>query len=121
MCMSMRKFARRRPAPGNCRRRPIASRASGRGFCLKNIPLKRSERRETMAANDNGNEARWTAAQIHTVIASFIAWTLDAFDFFVMVFILGDIAKEFGSSIGAAAWGLTLTLMLRPVGAYIFG
>ena len=37
----------------------------------------------------------WTRQQKHVVAASFLGWTLDAFDFFLMVFVLTDIAKEF--------------------------
>jgi SHS family lactate transporter-like MFS transporter len=35
----------------------------------------------------------------NVVIASFLGWTLDAFDFFLMVFVLKDIAQEFNTSI----------------------
>ena len=37
-----------------------------------------------------------TSTQKKTVLAAFLGWTLDAFDFFLLVFLLGDIAKEFG-------------------------
>ena len=37
-----------------------------------------------------------TAEQKKTVLASFLGWTLDAFDFFLLTFLLTDIAKEFG-------------------------
>ncbi len=40
-----------------------------------------------------------TPAQRNTVIASFLGWTLDAFDFFILVFVIKDIAKEFNTSI----------------------
>ena len=36
-----------------------------------------------------------TRQQWNTVVASYLGWTLDAFDFFILVFVLGDIAKEF--------------------------
>lgn len=55
------------------------------------------------------------------VIACFLGWTLDAFDFFIMVFVFSDVAKEFGSSITAITVAVTLTLAMRPVGAFIFG
>ena len=51
------------------------------------------------------------------VVASFLGWTIDAFDFFLLVFVLGDIAKEFHSSITVVSWALTLTLSFRVVGA----
>ena len=61
------------------------------------------------------------ANQRNALVASFLGWTLDAFDFFLMVFMLGAIAKEFGSDIKAVAFALTLTLAARPLGALVFG
>ncbi|HXT17449.1 MAG TPA: MFS transporter [Gemmatimonadaceae bacterium] len=55
------------------------------------------------------------------VIASFLGWTLDAFDFFLVTYTLTAIAKEFGRPDKAIALSLTLTLAFRPVGALIFG
>jgi SHS family lactate transporter-like MFS transporter len=55
------------------------------------------------------------------VIASFLGWMLDAFDFFIMVFVFSDIAKEFGVSITAVTVAVTLTLAMRALGAVIFG
>jgi len=63
----------------------------------------------------------WTSEQRHVVAASFLGWTLDAFDFFLLVFVLRDIAKEFTTDITAVTWAITLTLAMRPIGAYIFG
>jgi SHS family lactate transporter-like MFS transporter len=63
----------------------------------------------------------WTSAQKHVVAASYLGWTLDAFDFFLMVFVIKDVAKSFGAGKEDIAWALTLTLALRPVGAFIFG
>ncbi|HEX3675140.1 MAG TPA: MFS transporter [Rhizomicrobium sp.] len=63
----------------------------------------------------------WTPAQKHAVAASFLGWTLDAFDFFLMVFVIKDVAKSFGAGKDDIAWAVALTLMLRPVGAFIFG
>jgi SHS family lactate transporter-like MFS transporter len=67
-----------------------------------------------------------TSAQKKTVLASFLGWMLDAFDFFILVFVLGDIAKEFGSVqiFGLefeVAWALFFTLATRFIGAFIFG
>src|SRR5881628_588487 len=56
-----------------------------------------------------------------TVVAGFFGWTLDAFDFFLVVMTLTAIAKEFGKSDAAIALSITLTLAFRPVGAFIFG
>ncbi|MEO7217029.1 MAG: MFS transporter, partial [Gemmatimonadaceae bacterium] len=55
------------------------------------------------------------------LVASFLGWTLDAFDFFLMVFMLGAIAKEFGTDVKSVAFALTLTLAARPLGALVFG
>jgi SHS family lactate transporter-like MFS transporter len=57
----------------------------------------------------------------HVIIACFLGWTIDAFDFFIMVFVVGDIAREFGASITTVTWAFTLTLGLRALGALLFG
>src|SRR5438067_5500383 len=56
-----------------------------------------------------------------TVVAGFLGWTLDAFDFFLVVMTLTAIAKEFGKTDKEIALSITLTLAFRPVGAFIFG
>src|ERR1051325_6358001 len=53
--------------------------------------------------------------------AGFLGWTLDAFDFSLVVMTLTAIPREFGQSDAAIALSLTLTLLFRPVGAFIFG
>jgi SHS family lactate transporter-like MFS transporter len=63
----------------------------------------------------------WTSAQRHVVVASFLGWTLDAFDFFLLVFVLKDIAAEFDTDISNVTFAILLTLAMRPVGAFIFG
>ena len=55
------------------------------------------------------------------VLASFLGWTLDAFDFFLVVFALTAIAKDFGKTDAQLALTITITLAFRPVGAFIFG
>ena len=65
-----------------------------------------------MAANDRARKV---------VIASFLGWMLDAFDFFLMVFVFSDVAKEFDVSITTVTVAITLTLAMRPLGALIFG
>src|SRR5271163_596081 len=62
-----------------------------------------------------------TAAQKKTILASFLGWMLDAFDFFILTFVLKDIAKDFGVDVADAAYALFLTLAMRFVGAFIFG
>lgn len=55
------------------------------------------------------------------VLACFLGWTIDAFDFFIMIFVIGDIAREFNTSITTISWAITLTLGLRVVGSVLFG
>jgi SHS family lactate transporter-like MFS transporter len=62
------------------------------------------------------DRSQWSA-----VIASFLGWTLDAFDFFLMVFMLKSIATEFGTDVKHVALAVTLTLAARPFGALLFG
>jgi SHS family lactate transporter-like MFS transporter len=59
--------------------------------------------------------------QRSAIWASYLGWTLDAFDFFLMVFMLSAIAKEFGTDVKAVSQGVFLTLAARPLGAFIFG
>ena len=63
----------------------------------------------------------WTSEQKHVVAATFLGWTLDAFDFFLLVFVLKDIATEFNTQITEVTFAILLTLAMRPIGAYIFG
>jgi SHS family lactate transporter-like MFS transporter len=53
--------------------------------------------------------------------AGFLGWALDAFDFFLVVIALPRIAADFQVKTPVIAFSLTLTLMFRPVGAFIFG
>ena len=55
------------------------------------------------------------------VLAAFLGWMLDAFDFFLVVFALTAIARDFGTTDAAIALSITVTLAFRPVGAFIFG
>jgi SHS family lactate transporter-like MFS transporter len=55
------------------------------------------------------------------ITAGFLGWTLDAFDFFLVVFTLTAIAKEFHKTDADIALTITVTLAFRPVGAFIFG
>ncbi len=57
----------------------------------------------------------------HSVTAGFLGWMLDAFDFFVLVFLVDTLAKQFHVSKGQMVFTLTATLAMRPVGAVIFG
>jgi len=61
------------------------------------------------------------ASSRHAVLAGFLGWTLDAFDFFVVVFLLDILAAQFKVPKRDIVNTLTATLMFRPVGALIFG
>jgi SHS family lactate transporter-like MFS transporter len=54
-------------------------------------------------------------------VASLLSWALDAFDYFLLVFVLKDIARDFHADIAAVNSALLLTLIARPVGAMVFG
>jgi SHS family lactate transporter-like MFS transporter len=60
-------------------------------------------------------------SQRSAIWASYLGWTLDAFDFFLMVFMLSAIAREFGTDVKSVAEGVFLTLAARPIGAFCFG
>ncbi len=62
-----------------------------------------------------------TSSQRKTFTASFLGWTLDAFDFFLVIVTVPHIAHDFRVAVPMVAFGVTVTLMLRPVGALIFG
>jgi MFS transporter, SHS family, lactate transporter len=66
---------------------------------------------EPVSARDS-----WSA-----LIAGFLGWTLDAFDFFLVVYCLTAIGREFHKSDSAVSLSLLLTLAFRPIGAFIFG
>ncbi|MGH8317166.1 MAG: MFS transporter [Steroidobacteraceae bacterium] len=63
----------------------------------------------------------WSPVHRKVVVASFLGWTLDAFDYFLVVFVLTNLAHDFGTDITDVTLGLTATLALRPVGAFVFG
>jgi len=63
----------------------------------------------------------WTSTQRNVAFASFASWTLDAFDFFILVFVLSDIAANFNTKISEVSLAIMLTLAVRPIGALLFG
>jgi SHS family lactate transporter-like MFS transporter len=67
------------------------------------------------------NGMKWTRSQKNVVVAAYLGWALDAFDFFLMVFMFKDIATTFGVPVKQVVTAVTLTLAARPVGAFIFG
>ena len=59
--------------------------------------------------------------QRHTVAATFLGWTLDAFDYFLLVMVMPAVADAFHVPVSDVAFALLLTLAFRPLGALIFG
>ena len=55
------------------------------------------------------------------MLAGWLGWTLDAFDFFLVVFCLTAIGREFHKTDAQVAFSITITLAFRPVGAFLFG
>ena len=60
-------------------------------------------------------------AQRHAFLASFLGWSLDSLDFFLLVFCIPAIAAEFHAPVASVAEAVFLTLVFRPLGALIFG
>jgi SHS family lactate transporter-like MFS transporter len=59
--------------------------------------------------------------QRNTFLACFLGWALDAFDFFLLTFVIVPMAGDFERSIAELTYAITLTLAMRPLGAFIFG
>ena len=64
---------------------------------------------------------RLTSRQRNTFIACFLGWSLDAFDFFILVFCVNALATQFQTKVSAISEAIFLTLAMRPVGAFLFG
>src|SRR5205814_8236214 len=81
-----------------------------------------------MAMSDDGHvvlpyarSSAPTRQAAFAVTAGFLGWTLDAFDFFLVVVSVPAIMKEFHCDKAAVQFSLLLTLAFRPVGALLFG
>src|SRR2546429_4268328 len=57
----------------------------------------------------------------NAVLAGFLGWTFDAFDFFVLTFVLAPIAAEFGKTLPAMTLTIAASLATRWIGAILFG
>jgi MFS transporter, SHS family, lactate transporter len=57
----------------------------------------------------------------NAVVAGFVGWTLDAFDYFILTYVLAKIGEEFHASVADMTLTLTASLVMRPVGALLFG
>ena len=68
-----------------------------------------------------GHFRRLTAMQRNTFVACFLGWSLDAFDFFILVFCVSALASQFHTKVSAITEAIFLTLAMRPVGAILFG
>lgn len=64
---------------------------------------------------------RLTPVQRNTFVACFLGWSLDAFDFFILVFCVSAISADFHAKVSSVAEAIFITLAMRPVGAFIFG
>lgn len=64
---------------------------------------------------------RLTPVQRNTFVACFLGWTLDAFDFFILVFCVSALAAQFHLKASEVLEANFLTLAMRPVGAFLFG
>lgn len=62
-----------------------------------------------------------TPVQRNTFIACFLGWSLDAFDFFILIFCISALATQFQAKVSAVTEAIFLTLAMRPVGAFLFG
>lgn len=62
-----------------------------------------------------------TPDQRNSFLAALLGWMMDAFDYFIVVFVYADIAKEFQIPLKEVAFLTTATLVMRPVGAILFG
>ena len=72
---------------------------------------------ETEAVNGGAGSPGWKAA----VAVGILGWVLDAFDFFIVVFLIAELAGKFHVGKAAIVWSMTLTLAMRPIGALVFG
>jgi MFS transporter, SHS family, lactate transporter len=68
-----------------------------------------------------GHFRKLTPLQRNTFIACFLGWSLDAFDFFILTFCVSAIATQFQEKVSAVVAAVSLTLAMRPVGAFLFG
>src|SRR5579872_1994193 len=68
-----------------------------------------------------GHFRRLTPVQRNTFFACFLGWSLDAFDFFILIFCISALATQFQTKVSTISEAIFLTLAMRPVGAFLFG
>ncbi|GAC48981.1 MFS transporter [Gordonia aichiensis] len=74
-----------------------------------------------MRAPSTARREPLTADQRNSFAAAYLGWAMDAFDYFLVVLIYADIAKDFDVPLTRMALITTMTLIMRPVGAFLFG
>jgi SHS family lactate transporter-like MFS transporter len=74
-----------------------------------------------MTSSATAPRQRLTPDQRNSFTAALLGWSMDAFDYFLVVLVYADIGKEFGVSLTQMAFLTTVTLLMRPVGAFLFG
>ncbi|GAA4401323.1 MFS transporter [Tsukamurella soli] len=74
-----------------------------------------------MSATTVPDAPKLSADQRNSFAAAYLGWTMDAFDYFIVVLVYADIAKDFHVSVEKMAFITTMTLIMRPVGAFLFG
>src|SRR5262245_57691262 len=99
---------------------------ASRGFSLTSICFDTGARSKETVSRMQISPAtvspiKQSKASHHAVLAGFLGWTLDAFDFFVVVFLLDTLAQQFGVTKKEIVLTTTATLAMRPLGALIFG
>ena len=62
-----------------------------------------------------------TKDQRNAFVAAYLGWAMDAFDYFLVVLVYSEIADDFDVSLTDMAFLTTATLVMRPVGAFVFG
>ena len=68
-----------------------------------------------------GRFRQLTTVQRNTFIACFLGWSLDAFDFFILILCVNALATDFHAKVSAITQAIFWTLAMRPVGAFLFG
>src|ERR1700756_2747465 len=68
-----------------------------------------------------GHFRRLTPVQRNTLVACFLGWSLDAFDFFILILCVNALATQFHEKVSAITQAIFWTLAMRPVGAFLFG
>jgi SHS family lactate transporter-like MFS transporter len=85
-----------------------------------NTPSSATNSNSSAMNSDSSGKTKITGTH-HAVLAGYLGWTLDAFDFFIVVFLFDTLARQFGVSKKEIVLTTTATLAMRPVGALLFG